>query len=73
MPINSIKEKEKRVMKLLEEGRTFKEIAKDEHVSFSYISMVIKLSVKVLSHDHFSYYKSLSFPRSKVYLMTPQL
>lgn len=37
-----IGEKEKRVLKLLEEGRTTKEIAQKEHVSFSFISMVNK-------------------------------
>ncbi len=42
MAIYSIEEKEKREIKLLEEGRTFKEIAKVEHVSFSFISMVNK-------------------------------
>ena len=30
MVINSLAEKEKRVMKLLEEGKTFKEIAQEE-------------------------------------------
>jgi len=30
MAINSLAEKEKRVMKLLEEGKTFKEIAQEE-------------------------------------------
>ena len=42
MAIDSIEEKEKRVMKSLEEGRTTKEIAQKEHVSFSFISMVNK-------------------------------
>jgi hypothetical protein len=42
MAIDFMEEKEKRVMKLLEEGRTFKEIAQVEHVSFSFISMVNK-------------------------------
>jgi hypothetical protein len=37
-----IEEKEKIIMKLLEEGRTTKEIAHEEHVSFSFISMVNK-------------------------------
>ena len=42
MATDSIEEKEKRVMKLLEEGWTFKEIAQKEHVSFSFVSMVNK-------------------------------
>jgi hypothetical protein len=42
MAIDSIEEKERREIKLLEEGRTFKEIVKVEHVSFSFISMVNK-------------------------------
>jgi hypothetical protein len=40
--MTSIEEKEKRVLKLLEEGRTFKEIAQIEHMSFSFISIVNK-------------------------------
>lgn len=42
MATNSIAEKEKRIMKLLEENHTSKEIAQKEHVSFSFISMVNK-------------------------------
>jgi hypothetical protein len=42
MAINSIAEKEKRVMKLLDDGRNFKDIAKEEHLSFSYLSMINK-------------------------------
>jgi hypothetical protein len=42
MTIDFIEEKQKRVMKLLEEAQTFKEIAQKEHVSFSFISMVNK-------------------------------
>jgi hypothetical protein len=39
---DSIQDKEKRIMKLLEEDRTFKEIAQKEHVSFSFISIANK-------------------------------
>ena len=48
MALDSIYEKEKLVMKLLEEGKNFQEIAKEAHVSFSFISMVKK---KMLGED----------------------
>ena len=44
MGIDSIDEKEKLVMKLLEENKSFQEIVKAAHVSFSFISMVKKKS-----------------------------
>ena len=42
MAFKSIIEKERLVMRLLEEGKNFQEIAKVTHVSFSFISMVKK-------------------------------
>jgi uncharacterized protein YerC len=42
MAIDSNSDKEKLVMKLLEEGKNFQEIAKEAHVSFCLISMVNK-------------------------------
>jgi hypothetical protein len=53
-----IEEKEKRVLKLLEEGWNFKDIAKEEHVSFSFISIVNK---KRLGQDP-TLKKQLSIP-----------
>ena len=58
MALNSIYEKERLVMKLLEEGKNFQEIAKEAHVSFSFISMVKK---KMLGDDT-SVTKKLSTP-----------
>ena len=58
MALNSIYEKERLVMKLLEEGKNFQEIAKEAHVSFSFISMVKK---KMLGEDP-SVTKRLSIP-----------
>ncbi|MDN5845835.1 MAG: hypothetical protein L0H53_06125 [Candidatus Nitrosocosmicus sp.] len=48
MAINFLNNKEKLVMELLEEGKNFQEIAKEEHVSFTFISMVKK---KILGQD----------------------
>ncbi len=48
MALNSIYEKERLVMKLLEEGKNFQEIAKEAHVSFTFISRVKK---KMLGDD----------------------
>jgi hypothetical protein len=62
MAIDSIKEKEKRVMKLLEDGWNFKDIAKEEHLSFSFISMVNK---KRLGQDP-SVKKRLSTPTEAI-------
>src|SRR4051794_22119809 len=45
-------------MNLLEEGKTFKEIAKKEHISFSYISMVNKKRLGVNPSTN----KKLSIP-----------
>lgn len=58
MTLNSIEEKEKRVMKMLQEGKNFQEIAKEEHISFTFISMVKK---KMLGEDP-SINKRLSIP-----------
>ncbi len=58
MALDSIYEKEKLVMKLLEEGKNFQEIAKEAHVSFTFISMVKK---KMLGEDT-SVTKKLSTP-----------
>ena len=51
MTLDSLSDKEKLVMKLLEEGKNFQEIAKEAHVSFTFISMVKK---KMLGEDHIS-------------------
>lgn len=64
--MTSIEEKEKRVMKLLEEGKTNKEIAQKEHVSFSFISMVNK---KRLGQDP-SVNKKLSIPTQSLKLFS---
>jgi hypothetical protein len=50
MTIESFRDEESRVMKLLEEGtgKTLQEIAKAAHVSFSFISMIKK---KMLDKD----------------------
>ncbi len=42
MAIPSLSTKEKLVMKLLEENKNFQEIAKEAHVSFTFISVVKK-------------------------------
>jgi hypothetical protein len=59
-------EKEKLVMKLLEEGKNFQEIAKVAHVSFSFISMVKK---KLLGED-LSVNKRLSIPTQALKLFS---
>ena len=61
MALNPIYEKERLVMKLLEEGKNFQEIAKEAHVSFSFISMVKK---KMLGDDT-SVTKKLSTPYAR--------
>ncbi len=66
MGIDSIEEKEKRVMKLLEEGRTFKGIAQEEHVSFSFITRVNK---KRLGEDP-TVKKTLSIPTQALKLFS---
>ena len=66
MTANSIQEKEKRVLKLLEENCTSKEIAQKEHVSFSFISMVNK---KRLGIDP-SVKKQLSIPSQALKLFS---
>jgi hypothetical protein len=66
MAIDSIEEKEKRVMKLLEDGWNFKDIAKEEHVSFSFISTVNK---KRLGQDP-SVNKRLSIPTQALKLFS---
>jgi len=58
MATDSVEGKEKRVMKLLEEGWTFKEIAQKEHVSFSFISMVNKKRLGIDRTEN----KKLSIP-----------
>jgi hypothetical protein len=62
MAVDSMEEKEKRVMKLLEDGWNFKDIAKEEHLSFSFISMVNK---KRLGQDP-SVKKRLSTPTEAI-------
>jgi len=64
--MTSIEEKEKRVLKLLEEGRTTKEIAQEEHVSFTFISLVNK---KRLGEDP-SVKKQLSTPTQALKLFS---
>ena len=66
MTIDSIEEKEKRVMKLLEDGWNFKDIAKEEHASFTFISMVNK---KRLGEDP-SVNKRLSIPTQALKLFS---
>ncbi len=66
MTIDSISDKEKLVMKLLEEGKNFQEIAKEAHVSFSFISMVKK---KMLGEDP-SVNKRLSIPTQALKLFS---
>lgn len=66
MGIDSIDEKEKLVMKLLEENKNFQEIAKAAHVSFSFISMVRK---KMLGEDT-NVTKMLSIPSQALKLFS---
>ena len=66
MAIDSIDEKEKLVMKLLEENKNFQEIAKEAHVSFSFISMVKK---KMLGED-LTVNKRLSIPTQALKLFS---
>ncbi len=66
MGIDSIDEKEKLVMKLLEENKNFQEIAKAAHVSFSFISMVKK---KMLGEDT-TVNKRLSIPSQALKLFS---
>lgn len=62
----SISEKEKLVMRLLEENRSFQEIAKEAHMSFSFISMVKK---NMLGEDP-SVNKRLSIPTQALKLFS---
>lgn len=66
MAINSLNNKEKLVMKLLEENKNFQEIAKAAHVSFSFISYVNK---KRLGQDT-SVIKKLSIPTQALKLFS---
>ncbi len=66
MALNPIYEKERLVMKLLEEGKNFQEIAKEAHVSFSFISMVKK---KMLGEEP-SINKKLSIPTQALKLFS---
>ncbi len=66
MAIDSVSHKEKLVMKLLEEDKNFQEIAKEAHVSFSFISMVNK---KRLGEDP-SVNKRLSIPTQALKLFS---
>ena len=52
MALESLIDKERLVMKLLEEGKNFQEVAKEAHVSFTFISIVKK---KILGEDTISY------------------
>jgi hypothetical protein len=66
MVLESLINKERLVMKLLEEGRNFQEIAKIAHVSFSFISMVKK---KMKGEDQ-SIKKQLSIPTQALKLFS---
>ncbi len=66
MALNSFRDKEKQVMKLLENGKNFQEIAKEAHVSFTFISMVKK---KMLGEDP-SVNKRLSVPTQALKLFS---
>ena len=66
MAIDFINDKEKLVMKLLEDGKNFQEIAKATHVSFSFISYVNK---KRLGQDT-SITKKLSIPTQALELFS---
>ncbi len=59
-------DKEKLVMKLLEEGKNFQEIAQEAHVSFSFISMVKK---KMMGEDT-TVNKRLSIPTQALKLFS---
>jgi hypothetical protein len=66
MAIHSLSDKEKLVMKLLEEGKNYQETAKEAHASFSFISMVNK---KRLGQDP-SVNKKLSIPTQSLKLFS---
>ncbi len=66
MTLDSLSDKEKLVMKLLEENKNFQEIAKEAHVSFSFISMIKK---KMLGEDS-SVNKRLSIPTQALELFS---
>ena len=66
MTIDLPSDKEKLVMNLLEEGKNFQEIAKEAHVSFTFISMVKK---KMLDEDP-SVKKQLSTPTQALKLFS---
>ena len=66
MTLDSLSDKEKLVMKLLEESKNFQEIAKAAHVSFSFISMVKK---KMLGEDT-TVTKRLSIPSEALKLFS---
>ena len=62
----TLSDKEKLIMKLLEEGKNYQEIAKEAHASFSFISMVNK---KRLGQDP-SVNKKLSIPTQSLKLFS---
>lgn len=66
MALESLSDKEKLVMKLLEEGKNYQETAKEARVSFSFISMVNK---KRLGEDP-SVNKRLSIPTQALKLFS---
>ena len=66
MAIRTLSDKEKLIMKLLEEGKNYQEIAKEAHASFSFISMVNK---KRLGQDP-SVNKKLSIPTQSLKLFS---
>ncbi len=66
MTIDSLSDKEKPVMKLLEEGKNFQEIVKEAHMSLTFISMVKK---KMLGEDT-SVTKKLSTPTQALKLFS---
>lgn len=66
MAIDSLTDKEMLVLKLLEEGKNYQEIAKEAHASFSFISMVNK---KRLGEDP-SVNKRLSIPTQALKLFS---
>ena len=66
MAIHSVSDKEKLIMKLLEEDKNYQEIAKEAHASFTFISMVNK---KRLGQDP-SVNKKLSIPTQSLKLFS---
>ena len=66
MTLDSLSDKEKLVMKLLEENKNFQEIAKEAHVSFTFISMIKK---KMLGEDT-TVTKQLSIPSQALKLFS---